>query len=91
VTNYLVHMLLSGHIKYYMTTHRNLYKFLQPGWESLNAKFKLTFFNHTQQGGNFGKEGEESERSYLRAIFMAFQLEVFWISGAGEDHFFRKV
>ena len=56
MTNYLVHMLLSGHIKYYMTTHRNLYKFLQPGWESLNAKFKLTFFNHTQQGGNFGKE-----------------------------------
>lgn len=90
VTNYL-HMLSSGHIKYYMTTHRNLYKFSQQGWESLNAKVKLTFFNHTQRGGNFGKEGEESERSYLRAIYMAFQREVMWISGVEEDHFLGKI
>jgi len=83
-------MLSSGHIKYYMTTHRNLYKFSQQGWESLNAKVKLTFFNHTQRGGNFGKEGEESERSYLRAIYMAFQRKVMWISGVEEDHFLGK-
>jgi hypothetical protein len=63
-------MLSSGHIKYYMTTHRNLYKFSQQGWESRSANVKLTFFNHTQRGGNFGKEGEESERTYLRAIYI---------------------
>jgi hypothetical protein len=34
VTNYL-HMLSSGHIQYYRTTHRNLYKFSQQGWVSL--------------------------------------------------------
>ncbi len=89
VTNYL-HMLASGHIKYYMTVHRNLYKFSQQGWESLNAKYKLTFFNHTQRGGNFGKDMAENERSYLKPIFMAFQREIFWISGIGEDYFLAK-
>jgi len=50
ITNY-IHMLGSAHIKHYMKLHRNLYKFSQQGWESLNDKFKLIFFNHTQQGG----------------------------------------
>jgi hypothetical protein len=90
VTNYL-HMLASGHIKYYMTTHKNLYKFSQQGWESLNAKYKVTFFNHTQRGGNSGKDGEESDRSYLRSIFMAFQRGVIWIAGIGEDYFLEKL
>ncbi len=51
ITNYL-HMLGSSHIKFYMKQHRNLYKFSQQGWESLNEKVKLTFFNHSQRGGN---------------------------------------
>jgi hypothetical protein len=38
-----------------MRAHRNLYKFSQQGWESLNEKVKLSFFNHTQRGGNFGQ------------------------------------
>jgi hypothetical protein len=43
VTNY-IHMLGSGHVAYYMKAHGNLYKFSQQGWESLNEKFKLSFF-----------------------------------------------
>jgi hypothetical protein len=42
ITNY-IHMLGSGHMKYYMTIHGNLYKYSQQGWESLNEKFKLIF------------------------------------------------
>jgi hypothetical protein len=42
ITNYL-HMLGSGHIKYYMEIHGNLYKYSQQGWESLNAKYKHFF------------------------------------------------
>ncbi len=42
VTNY-IHMLASGHIKYYMTVYWNLYKYSQQGWESLNENTKLTF------------------------------------------------
>jgi hypothetical protein len=68
VTNY-IHMLSSGHIQYYMKIHRNLYKYPQQGWESLNEKFKLTFFNNTQCGENFGKNTDEAERSYLKSIY----------------------
>jgi hypothetical protein len=62
ITNY-IHMLASGHIKYYMEVHKNLYKFSQQGWESLNSKYKQVFFRHTQRGGNFGKEEDENERA----------------------------
>jgi hypothetical protein len=55
ITNYL-HMLGSGHIKNYMEVHRNLYKFLQQGWEPLNSKYKKVFFGHTQRGGHYGRE-----------------------------------
>ena len=89
VTNY-IHMLGSGHIAYYMKTHGNLYKFSQQGWESLNEKFKLSFFNHTQRGGNFGTDNTEQERSYLKPIFMFFQRELFWISGMAEQHFLNS-
>jgi hypothetical protein len=47
VTNY-IHMLGGKHIHYYMAQYGNLYKYSQQGWESLNEKFKLSFFNHTQ-------------------------------------------
>ncbi len=86
VTNY-IHMLGSGHIKYYMNTHRNLYKFSQQGWESLNSKYKQVFFRHTQRGGNFGKRTDENERSYLFSVMKAFQRELLWISGDAEQYF----
>lgn len=35
ITN-CIHMLGSGHIVYYSEVHRNLYKFSQQNWESLN-------------------------------------------------------
>jgi hypothetical protein len=89
VTNY-IHMLSSGHIRYCMQVHRNLYKYSQQGWESLNEKFKLTFFNHTQRGGNYGVNTAESERSYLKSIFRAFQRELLWISGVADDYFMSK-
>jgi hypothetical protein len=39
ITNYM-HMLGSSHISYYMQRHRNLYKYSQQGWESMNEKFQ---------------------------------------------------
>lgn len=64
ITNY-IHMLASAHIKHYMVIHRNLYKYSQQGWESLNSKYKQVFFRHTQRGGNYGIATEESERTYM--------------------------
>jgi hypothetical protein len=82
-----IHMLGSGHIAYYMRAHRNLYKFYQEGWESLNEKVKLSFINHTQRGGNFGTDNMEQERSYLRSIFVLFQRELLWMSGIADQQF----
>jgi len=89
ITNY-IHMLASGHVKYYMGVHRNLYKFSQQGWESLNSKYKQVFFRHTQRGGNFGKGVEENELSYLFSVMKAFQRELLWISGDAEEYFANK-
>lgn len=86
VTNY-IHMLASGHIKYYMEIHRNLYKYSQQGWESLNSKYKQVFFKHTQRGGNYGKDTGENERSYLFPVMRAFQRELLWISGDADIYF----
>jgi hypothetical protein len=83
-------MLASGHVKYYMGVHRNLYKFSQQGWESLNSKYKQVFFRHTQRGGNFGKGVEENELSYLFSVMKAFQRELLWISGDAEEYFANK-
>ena len=80
----------SDHIKYYMELHRNLYKYSQQGWESLNSKFKQVYFRHTQRGGNYGCNTEENERTHLCSIMKAFQREVLWISGEAENHFLGK-
>jgi len=66
-----------------LETHGNLYKYSQQGWESLNEKVKLSFFNHMQHGGNYGAHVDESERSYLKSIFMFFSARAtvdFWSS-----------
>jgi hypothetical protein len=90
ITNY-INMLGSAHVAYYMKKHRNLYKFSQQGWESLNEKVKLMFFNHSQRGGNYGSNVGENERYYLRSIFLGFQREVLWISGIAEKYFSEGV
>jgi hypothetical protein len=37
-----------------------------------------------------GRDGIESERAYLKSIFMFFQHEILWISGATEEYFHSK-
>ncbi len=86
ITNY-IHMLSSGHFKYYMEVHKNLYKYSQQGWESLNAKYKQVFFNCTQRGGHFGNSTEETEQSYIESVMKAFQRELLWIPGDAEYYF----
>jgi hypothetical protein len=72
ITNY-IHMLGSGHVRYYLTVHRNLYKFSQQNWESLNEKMKITYFRSTQRGGHYGgKNTQENERYYLISDLPAY-------------------
>jgi hypothetical protein len=84
ITNY-IHMLGSGHIAYYLQVHCNLYKFSQQNWESLNEKMKVTYFQNTQRGGNWGKN--EREGSYLLSVLKVFQRELLWLSGIGDETF----
>ena len=89
ITNY-IHMLCSGHMKYFMEIHCNLYKYSQQGWESLNSKYKQVFFRHTQRGGNYGLRTEEGDRTYLQPVMKAFQREMLWISGDAEEYFYNN-
>jgi hypothetical protein len=59
ITNY-IHLLGSGHVKYYMQEHQNLYKYSQQGWESLNANFKQVFLIILSE--------EETPESILRRV-----------------------
>jgi hypothetical protein len=51
LTNY-IHMLGAGHFSYYLYKWRNLYRYEQQGWESLNSKIKTYYFYNTQRGGH---------------------------------------
>jgi hypothetical protein len=85
-----IHMLGIAHISHYMKQHGNLCKCSQQGWESLIEKFKLAFFNHSEQGGNFVHKGVESARSCLKSIFLYFQREVLWIVGVADEYFYSR-
>ena len=50
ITNY-IHMVGAQHVAHYLKIHHNLYKFLQQGWEVMNAKIKTLYFQYTQHGG----------------------------------------
>jgi hypothetical protein len=45
-------------IQNYLRTRGYLYAYFQQGWESLNERSKLSFFNHTQRR-NSGKEQQK--------------------------------
>jgi hypothetical protein len=45
------HMLGSGHIPNLLFHHRNLYIFLNQGWEALNSLIKQVYFRWTARGG----------------------------------------
>jgi hypothetical protein len=89
-SKYIAEVGIEG-ITNYIYMLKNLYKYSQQGWESLNAKYKQVFFNHTQQGGHFSEVTEgESERSYIESVMKAFQRELLWISGDAEHDFTTK-
>lgn len=78
LTNYF-HMIGAGHIEYFMYRYRNLYRYSQQGWESLNALIKSFFFRRTQRGGYAGKKGVPNSRVVPIARF--FQRRLYWQSG----------
>jgi hypothetical protein len=78
ITNY-IHMVGAGHFTYYLKRYRNLNRYSQQGWESLNSLLKTFFFRRTQRGGHGGKEGERNSK--MRPIGLWLLQKLFWLSG----------
>jgi len=89
VTNYM-HMLGAGHLLYYLKRYRNLYRYSQQGWEAVNKKIKLFFFNDTQHGGYVKvKKGQEQlPRNYIKPIARGLLRDVMWKTMLGYKFFF---
>jgi hypothetical protein len=78
LTNY-IHMIGSGHFHFYLTEWRNLYRYSQQGWESLNSEIKQVYFRRTQRGGNSGLPGTNASK--LLPVGKWMLRRMFWLSG----------
>ena len=79
ITNYF-YMIGSGHLKYYLMKWRNLYRYSQQGWESMNSLIKTYYFRRTQRGG-FAGDKENRCTSKVVPIAKWIQRCLIWKSG----------
>ena len=87
VTNY-IHMLGAGHFSHYLRKWRNLYRYSQQGWESLNSLIKSYYFHRTQRGGNGSRFDADDERSTrTKALGDWMQRRLFWLSDLWQPFF----
>jgi hypothetical protein len=47
-----IHMLVSGHITFYLRKWKNLYRYQKQGWEHLHLQFTYAFHHRTHHGGH---------------------------------------
>ena len=78
ITNY-IHMLSAGHVSQYMTKWRNLFRYSQQGWESLNSLLKTFYFCRTQRGGTTGRG--KGDKTKLLPIGRWLQRRLLWLCG----------
>ena len=81
VGNY-VHIIGAGHIEYYLKKWRNLYCYIQQGWEALNSQTKQIYFRQTQRGGH---KGDGKLNSKVEHIAKWVQRSLFWKMGFGKE------
>jgi hypothetical protein len=87
LTNY-IHLIGSGHLCYYVRKWRNLYKYSQQGWESLNSLIKRVFYTRTQRGGHGGKDDEANSKVVPLGRWL--QRKLFFLSGEYKKLEFKK-
>ena len=75
-TNYF-HYVITNHLYDYMLEWKNLSRYSQQGWESLNALLKSFFFQRTSKGG-----GKTKSKIYPMAKLI--QRRVMWMSGIAD-------
>ena len=87
ITNY-IHMIGAGHLTYFLTKYRNLYKYSQQGWEAYNQKLKYFYFHNTNHGGCGGNKPGAVSGDHVMPLMKMVQRSVMWTLGFG-DTFFR--
>jgi hypothetical protein len=94
-TNY-IHIVVSGHLTFFATKYRNLYRFSQQGWESLNQLLKHYYFNNTNHGGAAGNGGKGTNGLYsngvisgdhCRSLMLLCQRSIMWKLGVANSYF----
>ena len=93
MANY-IHLLGSGHITYYLTKYRNLYRYSNQSWERLNKRVKRFYLQRTQRGGH-GKYGGKDVQNQLickhtKPIARWLQRVIMWNTGLGAEFFITK-
>ena len=78
MTNY-IHMLMSGHLSYYMFKWKNLYRYSQQGWEALNSLLKTFYYRRTQRGG--ATNNGRGDKTKLLPIAKWLQRRLLWQCG----------
>ncbi len=80
ITNY-IHMLGSGHIRYYLRKWGNLWTLQNQGWEQYNARVQMYWHHRTPKGG-----GKRSRSKLLPVARWILRL-MLWKTGEGERFF----
>jgi hypothetical protein len=95
MTNY-IHVIGAGHLTFFAAKYRNLYRFSQQGWESLNQLLKHYYFNNTNHGGAAGNGGKTKDGKYIngvisgehcRPLMQLCQRSIMWKLGVGDLYF----
>jgi hypothetical protein len=84
VTNY-IHMLVSGHISYFLKKYGCLYLYSQQGWESLNSSIQKFIMQNSQRGGCNGGEG--SRKSHIHPRVRLIIRDLLWKTYEAEKFF----
>ncbi|CAH0368898.1 unnamed protein product [Pelagomonas calceolata] len=69
----------SGHITAYLRKYRNLYRYSNQGFESVNHLIKRFFLTRTQRGGHCGHEATRATR--VAALGKWMQRRMMWLTG----------
>jgi hypothetical protein len=83
ITNY-IHMIGAGHLTYYVSKYKNLYKYSQQGWEALNQKLKYFYFHNTNHGGCGGKQPGALSGDHVLPLMRLIQRSIMWTLGHGD-------
>jgi hypothetical protein len=73
------HLIGAGHLSFYLREWRNLFRYSQQGWESMNALIKSFFYRRTQRGGHGGKK--DAFNSKMAPIARWLQRKLYFLSG----------